>query len=662
MQILSVDIETFSSVDIKKAGAYKYAQSPDFEILLFAYSWDGGPVQIVDLAQGEHMPREVVVALADPSVIKHAYNAAFEWYCLNRFYLSPVEQWRCTQVHGLYCGYTAGLGAVGEALGIPQDKRKLGTGGALIRTFCIPQKPTRTNGMRTRTLPHHEPEKWDLFKQYCVGDVVAEMEIQRRLSAFPVPEQEWRLWHLDQQINARGLACDLQMVDGALSVDERVTADLRAEAVALTGLDNPKSVQQLSKWLEEETGEEVTDLRKNTVSKMLDGMDEGRARRVLEIRQELSKTSTKKYVAMRVAACEDDRIRGLFQFYGANRSGRWGGRIVQPQNLPRNYLSAIEYARQIVASKDFLRMPVAHKVAMLKLIYGNVPDTLSQLIRTAFVAPNGKMLGVADFSAIEARVLAWLAGEQWRIDVFNSHGKIYEASASQMFGVPIDQIGKGSDLRQKGKVAELALGYQGGKGALIAMGALDGGLTESELPEIVTRWRNANRRIVELWYGLDAAAIQVMETGQPVGVAGLILARESHYETQQDFFTIRLPSGRKLYYAKPFLRENDFGKPALHYWGTDQQTKKWTVLNTYGGKLVENSVQAIARDCLAVTLMKLDQAGYPIVLHVHDEVGAEVEDASQLDMMLDIMAQPIPWAPGLPLKGDGFTTQFYMKD
>jgi len=653
MRTLSIDIETYSSIDIKKSGAYKYAQSPDFQILLFAYSWNGGPVQIIDLVQGEYVPTEIVQALADPEVMKHAYNAAFEWYCLNRFFYSPVEQWRCTQVHGLYCGYTSGLGAVGEALGIPQDKRKLGTGMSLIRTFCIPTKPTKTNGQRTRTLPHHEPEKWRLFKEYCVGDVIAEMEIQRRLSVFPVPDQEWQLWHLDQRINAKGLYCDLRMVEGALAVDEQVTGELRAEAVALTGLDNPKSVQQLSKWLLEETGEEVENLQKGTVSKLIGKLDEGKAKRVLEIRQELSKTSVKKYAAMQAAACADGRVRGLLQFYGANRTGRWAGRLVQIQNLPRNYLSTLKFARQFVVNK---------KVEMLKFIYGNVPDTLSQLIRTAFTVPNKRLLHVADFSAIEARVIAWLAGEQWRLDVFATHGKIYEASASQMFGVPIEEIGKGSDLRQKGKVAELALGYQGGKGALISMGALDQGLTEDELPEIVTRWRNANRRIVDLWYGLEAAALEVMETGQLVGFKGLILARESHHESRQDFFTITLHSGRKLYYAKPFLKENDFGKQALHYWGMDQTTKKWTVLNTYGGKLVENVVQAIARDCLAVTLMRMDQAGYEIVLHVHDEVGIEGDVHAELDHILQLMSEPIAWAPGLPLKGDGFTTTFYMKD
>jgi DNA polymerase len=656
MRHLSIDIETYSSVDIKKSGMYKYAQSPDFQILLFAYSWDFGQVQIVDLAQGEYIPQEVYEGLSDPNILKHAYNAAFEWYCLRTITNSPLEQWRCTMMHGLYCGYTAGLGPTGEALGIPQDKRKLGVGGSLIRTFCIPTKPTKKNGMRTRTLPHHEPEKWQLFKDYCVGDVVAESEILRRLSIFPVPQQEQYLWEIDQRINARGLAVDLEMVEGALAVDEFVTGELRAEAVQLTGLDNPKSVQQLSKWLQEETGEEVTNLRKETVTNLIEGLDEGKAKRVLEIRQELSKTSTKKYVAMQTAACSDGRVRGLLQFYGANRTGRWAGRLVQIQNLPRNYLSTLEYARQLVIDRN---------IEMLKFIYGNVPDTLSQLIRTAFIAPKGRVLSVADFSAIEARVIAWLAGEQWRLDVFATHGKIYEASASQMFGVPIERIVKGSPdyhLRQTGKVAELALGYQGASGALISMGALNMGLDESELPEIVTRWRNANRRIVDLWYSLEAAAIQVMETGQSVGVKGLIFARESHHDTAQDFFTIQLPSGRKLYYAKPFLKENDFGKSALHYWGMDQVKKKWTVLNTYGGKLTENIVQAIARDCLAVAMVRVEQAGYETVLHVHDEMGIECDSPYELDQILDIMAQPINWAPGLLLKADGYTTTFYKKD
>ncbi|WFR63056.1 DNA polymerase [Paenibacillus amylolyticus] len=651
---LSIDIETYSSIDIKKAGLYRYVQSPDFEILLFAYSWNSGPTRIIDLAQGEVIPGEVIRALNDKEVIKHAYNAAFEWYCLNKFWPSPVEHWRCTQIHGLYCGYPAGLGKVGEALGLPQDKKKMGVGGALIRTFCIPiKKPAKSTGFRTRTLPHHEPEKWELFKQYCVGDVVAEVEILRRLSVFPVPDMEWELWFLDQRINARGIACDRQLVDGALAVDQQISAELMQEAIQLSGLDNPKSVSQLKKWLSKEIGEEVEDLRKDTVSGLIDNVEEGRAKRVLQIRRELSKTSTKKYAAMETVACEDGRVRGLLQFYGANRTGRWAGRLVQVHNLTKNKmdLELLQYARQLVQGKQ---------VNLLKLMFGNVPDTLSQLIRTAFVAPNGKKLNIADFSAIEARVIAWLAGEQWRLDVFATHGKIYEASASAMFGIPLEQVDK--DLRQRGKVSELALGYQGASGALIAMGALDMGLTEEELPEIVTRWRNANRRIVDLWFSFEKAALSVMETGQPVGVRGIIFARESHHGNGLDFFTVQLPSGRKLYYVEPRLAQNDFGKQALHYMGPDQKTGKWSLISTYGGKLVENIVQAIARDCLAVSLIRVEQAGFDTVLHVHDEIGIESAYPEDLEKVLDLMAEPVPWAPGLPLKAAGFTTDFYMKD
>ncbi|MCL6456972.1 MAG: DNA polymerase [Gorillibacterium sp.] len=649
---LSIDIETYSDIDLKKAGLYRYVQSPAFQILLFAYSWDGGPVQIVDLAQGEIIPQQVIQALSDPQVVKHAYNAAFEWYCLNKFWPSPIEQWRCTMVHGLYCGFPAGLGKVGEAMGLPQDKRKMGVGGSLIRTFCIPiKKPAKTTGYRIRTFPHHEPEKWQLFKDYCVGDVVAEMEILRRLSVFPVPEAEWQLWQLDQRINARGIACDLQLVEGALAVDQQITAELMTEAIQISGLANPKSVQQLRKWLTEEIGEEVEDLQKETVSDLIKTVEEGKAKRVLEIRRELSKTSTKKYAAMQTVACEDGRVRGLLQFYGANRTGRWAGRLVQVHNLPKNKMATLEYARQLVRDRQ---------IDMLKFVYGNVPDALSQLIRTAFVATTGKKLLVTDFSAIEARVIAWLAGEQWRLDVFATHGKIYEASASQMFGVPLEEITK--DLRQKGKVSELALGYQGAAGALINMGALDMGLAEEELPEIVTRWRNANRRIVDLWYAFEAAALEVMQSGQSVGVRGIIFARESHHGNGLDFFTVQLPNGRKLYYVEPRLAQNDFGKQALHYMGPDQKTGKWTLISTYGGKLVENIVQAIARDCLAVTLVRAEQAGYETVLHVHDELGIESDRPEDLDKVLELMAEPIPWAPGLPLSAAGFVTPFYMKD
>ena len=657
MRRLSVDIETYSSVDIKKSGLYRYVQAPDFSVLLFAYSLDGNPVKVVDLAQGEQVPRHIVQALFDPAVEKRAWNAAFEWYSLGRHFglshdqlLAWLWQWKCSMVHAYYCGYPGSLAAAGEALGLPQDKRKMSVGGALIRTFCVPQKPTKANGGRTRTLPHHEPEKWRLFKQYCAGDVAAEMAIAEKLDTFPVPEQEWSLWRLDMCINERGVECDRQLVESAIRMLDAETAELVAEAVRLTGIENPKSVQQLTIWLEEETGEEVADLRKGTVAKMVEKLVPGKARRVLEIRQELSKSSTKKYAAMRETICGDDRIRGILQFYGANRTGRWAGRLVQVQNLPRNSLPAIELARGYAARGD---------AQALKLLYGSLSDTLSQLIRTALIARPHTCLHVADFSAIEARVLAWLAGEQWRIDVFRTHGKIYEASASQMFGVPIEQIGKGSDLRQKGKVAELALGYQGGVGALISMGALDMGLSEDELPEIVERWRNANRAITEFWRSIEAAALHAVQTGEAVGLRGLVIAREMDSRTGQDFLTIRLHSGRKLYYPRPHVVENQFGRPAVHYYGTEGG--KWTVLSTYGGKLTENIVQAISRDCLANAMMKLNAAGFEIVMHVHDEVVAEVE-GDLLDEMLDIMREPIPWAPGLPLEAAGFITDFYMKD
>jgi len=437
---LSIDIETFSSVNIKKSGLYKYVQSADFQILLLAYSFDNGPVRIKDLAQGEELPMILQLMLQDPNVIKHAYNAPFEWYCLNKFFYSPLEQWRCTMLHGLYCGYTAGLAATAVALGLPEDKRKMGIGSALIRTFCVPCKPTAKNGYRTRTLPHHEPEKWKLFKKYCCQDVVSEMDVGARLSSFPVPEQEQKLWELDQRINAYGVAVDQDLIAGALHCDETVSGELIAEAIRISGLDNPKSVKQLAKWLTDETGEEVTDLQKATVVKLIETTDSSIARRMLEIRQEIAKTSTKKYNSMDAAVCADGRIRGLLQFYGANRTGRWAGRLVQVHNLPRNYLPTLAHARECVKGK---------KVDALKIIYGNVPDTLSQLIRTAFVPSPGNLLLVADFSAIEARIIAWLAGEQWRLEVFATHGKIYEASASQMFGKRLKKVIRNMTLGKK---------------------------------------------------------------------------------------------------------------------------------------------------------------------------------------------------------------------
>lgn len=961
---LSIDLETFSSVDIKKSGAFKYIESPDFQILLFAYSLDGEPVQVVDLATGEQFPPWLAAALSDPGFIKHAYNAAFEWGCLSKFFGAPlpIEQWRCTMLHGLYCGYTAGLDATGKALGLAADKQKLNSGKALIRYFCVPCKPTKTNGGRTRNLPHHDPDKWALFKEYNRQDVVTEMEIEKRLAAFPVPDFVQKEWETDLRINARGVAVDMNLVKGALTMGANTRAALIDEAERLSGLRNPNSVKQLRKWLAAELDEEVTNLNKETVAHLLNRDDNSdTVQRMLEIRQELGKTSTKKYDAIEAAVCADGRVRGMLQFYGANRTGRWcltgdhevltlcgwrrldewhggpiacwqpigetisfqdaeqvsfdydgpmyeycdkrisqkstpdhkmyvkrvyrgewfadtvenmqtyrpsipftgwrrivsgrehgklrilvmvqadghytadgtvrfsfkkkrkierckrllrqenimfveriyygktvvtiptravplwlrqfrdktfgpwlfdespdvffdelvywdayqsaknsiqystcnrvnadmvqafahmsgraalmrvrkrseehenwrdaytvdiwqnpgncheirtkatvseyrgqvycaitqtgyflvrrngrvwvtgnSGRLVQVQNLPRTYTEPLSLARDLVINNQ----PDA-----LRLICGSIPDTLSQLIRTSFIASPGHTLVDADFSAIEARVISWLAGEQWRLDVFRTHGKIYEASASQMFGVPIEKITKGNPeyaLRQKGKVAELALGYQGGTGALINMGAFDMGLTEEELPDIVTRWREANRRIRDLWYAMENAAVRVISEGGSVGVGCVLLSREYDQNTGADCMTILLPSGRKLYYINPKLGVNQWDKPSINYMGMEQSTKRWGTVETYGGKLVENCVQAIARDCLACAIERLEASGLPVVFHVHDEVVIELPAAlADLKAVVQIMSAPMPWAADLPLSADGWTSDFFRKD
>lgn len=661
---LSIDIETKSSVDIGKAGLYRYAQSEDFEVLLFAYQMDDGEVELVDLAQGEQIPENVQLMLKDVAVVKHAYNVAFEWYCLNRAgYETPLEQWRCTMIHGLYCGYTAGLDATGKAIGLPQDKQKLTTGKALIRYFCVPCKPTKSNGNRTWNLPRHAPEKWELFKGYCKQDVVTERAILKRLNYFPVPEEEQELWQQDIRMNAFGVRVDSKLIEGALTIDGVSSAELTEEAINITGLQNPNSTAQLKVWVEKELSDslemdvELPGLRKEDVSMLLERNDLPKEiRRVLEIRQQLGKTSIKKYVAMETAKGADERVRGLTQYYGANRTGRWAGRLVQLQNLPRNYLKTLDYARQLVKEKNY---------DGIRFLYGNVPDTLSQLIRTAFIPSKGHKFVVADFSAIEARVIAWLAGEQWVNEVFATHGKIYEATASQMFHVPIEKIVKGNpeySLRQKGKVATLALGYQGGTAALIAMGALNMGLAEEELPDIVQRWRNANPRIRDLWYAVEQAALTTMQTAQPQGINGLIFRYEGELMYGQSFLTVQLPSGRKLFYPKPFLKENQFGKMAIHYYTVGQQTKKWEVASTYGGKMTENIVQAIARDCLAETLRRIEQLGLQVVFHVHDEVIIDAPMEVTAEQICDLMAEPISWAPGLLLKGAGFESSYYMKD
>ena len=656
MNHLSIDLETYSSVNIQKAGLYKYVQSPDFQILLFAYSEDFGPVQLVDLAQGERVPPEIIQALQDSSVIKHAFNAAFEWYCLNKQGRSPLSQWRCTMLHSLYCGYPGRLEAVGTALGLPQEKQKLMAGRRLIKLFCTPTKPSRANGNRLRTLPRHEPEKWELFCEYCRQDVVTEMEIEQRLSGFPVPEDVQEQWIRDQQQNAFGVAVDTELVEGALQVDQVVRENLMREAKELTGLANPGSTAQLKPWLEETLSRSIENLRKETVTGLWEETTDPTVKRVLQLRQELSKTSVKKYAAMEAAMGEDCRIRGLMQFYGANRTGRWAGRLVQVQNLTKNKTELLDLARQLVKEQ---------RIQDLAMLFGSIPDILSQLIRTCFVAAPGKKLISADFSAIEARVLSWLAKESWRQQVFATHGKIYEASASAMFGVPMEQIVKGRPeyaLRAKGKVAELALGYQGGSVALIQMGALNMGLTEEELPDIVTRWRASNKRIVDFWHRLQQSALSVLWEGRPVGMDGLILQRESDLARGLDFLTIQLPSGRKLYYAHPGLSPNQWGKDSIHYQGMNQTTRKWDRQDTYGGKLTENVVQAIARDCLAEALARLEAAGYQVVFTVHDEAILEVDEGVTVEEVCAIMGQPLSWAPGLSLPADGFESPYYKKD
>lgn len=664
MHHLSIDLETYSSVPIAKAGAQKYISSPDFEILLFAYSLDGAPVEIIDLAMGEKLPPWLVQAITSPDYIKHAYNAPFEWGCLSKFigYLPP-DQWRCTMFHGLYCGYTAGLDATGRALGLSEDKRKLNTGKALIRYFCVPCNPSKANGQRTRNYPHHDMAKWGLFKEYCRQDVVTEMEIERRLSSFPVPDWVQKQWEVDLIINARGVAVDMDFVGGALQMGATVKQSLVQEATEISRLDNPNSVAQLTQWLQTEMDEELSDLRKDTVAQLLnrDG-NSAQVQRMLEIRQELGKTSTKKYDAIEAAVCPDGRVRGLLQFYGANRTGRWAGRLVQVQNLPRTYTEPLDLARDLVRGR---------KLDALRAVYGSVPDTLSQLIRTAFIAPEGHVLIDADFSAIEARVISWMAGEQWRLEVFRTHGKIYEASASQMFGVPIELIKKGNpeyELRQRGKVAELALGYQGGVGAMRQMDVghqLDD-LSDDEVKDIVTRWRETNKRIRDLWYALDNAAVKVITEGGTVGLNNLIIAREFDYNQGTDCMTITLPSGRKLYYVSPGIGENQWGNPSISYMGMDQKTKRWKRIETYGGKLVENCVQAIARDCLAYAIDNLEAAGLPVIFHVHDEVVIDVapwaDDDTMLKTVCDIMRQPAPWADGLPLNAEGWVGRYFKKD
>ena len=643
-RVLEMDIESFSDVDLIKCGVYAYADSPAFEILLFAYSFDGGETQIIDLAQGEKLPAEVEEAIFDVSVTKTAYNANFERTCLSKYFgrYIPPESWHCSAVQAAMLALPRSLEDVGRVLGL--DEQKMKEGKELIRYFCVPCKPTKANGGRTRNLPRHAPEKWELFKTYCKRDVDVEKSIRRKLHNFPIPESEMELYRLDQRINDRGVLVDMGLVEQAIACERLHKEVVTKRAYELTGLENPNSVAQLKGWLGDK-GMEAESLSKKAVADMIAETD-GEVEELLRLRLMLAKTSVKKYEAIERSACSDGRVHGMLMFYGANRSGRWSGKNVQLHNLPKNYLPDLELARELVKQGRF---------EDIELLYDSTPNVLSELIRTAFIPKPGCRFAVADFSAIEARVLAWLSGEQWRLDVFTSHGKIYEASASSMFHVPVEEITKASPLRQKGKLAELGLGFGGASGALVSMGALDMGLTEEELPPLVAAWRKANPHITQFWWDVDAAAIKAVTEKQKTKVGKII------FEYKSGILFITLPSGRKLSYVKPRMAVNRFGRDGLTYEGISEN-KKWSRIETYGPKLVENIVQGTARDLLAEAMLRVEKKGYPIVMHCHDEIIAEVPEGSgSVDEMCEIMAVQPKWAEGLPLRADGYSCSFYQK-
>ena len=662
MKALEIDIETYSSVSLQKCGVYKYAESPDFEILLFGYSIDGNPVTTVDLACGEEIPTDILEALTDDQVIKWAHNAQFERVCLSRFlrdqganldpfhvkhplstecarFLNP-ESWRCSMVWSAYMGLPLSLEGVGAVLGL--EKQKLTEGKDLIRYFSVPCNPTKTNGGRTRNLPEHDPEKWKRYKAYNIRDVETEMQIIEKLEKFPVPEEIWNEYHLDQEINDRGIRVDMPFVKQALAIDEISRDRLTAAMKDLTDLENPNSVVQMKSWLSD-NGLETDTLGKKVVAALIDET-EGDVSEALSLRQQLAKSSVKKYQAMENASCLDDRCRGMFQFYGANRTGRFAGRLVQLQNLPQNHMSDLAQARALVRSGD---------METLDLLYDDIPDTLSQLIRTAFIPAEGKKFYVADFSAIEARVIAWFAGEEWRTQVFVDGGDIYCASASQMFKVPVEKHGVNGHLRQKGKIAELALGYGGSVGALKAMGALDMGLEEEELPPLVNAWRQSNPNIVRFWWDVDTAVKKVLRKKQPQVVRGV------KFFYQSGMLFILLPSGRTLSYVKPRMGENRFGGESVTYEGIGS-TKKWERIESYGPKFVENIVQATSRDILMYAMKNLRCCS--IVAHVHDEIIVEADPKMSLEVLCQQMGRVPPWAEGLILRADGYVCDFYMKD
>ena len=643
MKKLSIDLETYSSVDLGKSGVYKYAESEDFEILLFAYSIDDGEVKVIDLANGEIIPEEILSALSDENVEKWAFNANFERVCLSRFLgekLKP-QGWHCTMIWSAYLGLPLSLEKVGEVLKL--DKQKMNEGKALIRYFSIPCKPTKTNGMRTRNLPHHDLEKWSTFKEYNKRDVETEMEIKKKLSAFPMPQSEWENYWVDQNINDRGILIDEVLVDSAIKFDEILRDENMDRAIELTGLENPNSPLQLKEWLNRK-GLEIDSLAKKDVESALKNA-EGDIKEVLELRQELSKSSVRKYDAMKNVKGKDNRARGLIQFYGANRTGRYSGRLIQVQNLRRNNLKDLDLARSLVKNRDYVTM---------EILYESPSDILSQLIRTAFIAKEGTRFIISDFSAIEARVLAWLAEEKWVLDAFKNGEDIYCRTASRMFGVPVEKHGVNGHLRQKGKIATLACGYQGALGALKAMGGIEMGLSEDELQSIADSWREANPNIVSLWWDIDSVVKRVVKTRSKEEYKNLVISYE------KGILFIQLPSKRRLAYPKAKIGMNRFGGESVVYEGI-VVGNKWDKIESYGGKFVENIVQAIARDILAEAMIRLEEKGFNIVMHIHDEVVIE-SDSSSIEEVNQIMSVVPEWADGLILDADGFESEFYKKD
>ena len=649
MKTISIDIETFSSADLTKSGVYRYAESEDFEVLLFGYSVDGGEVKVIDMAQGEKLPPEIIAALTDTAVRKYAYNAQFERVCLSRLlgyptgkYIEP-QSWYCTMVWAATLGLPLSLEKVGEVLGL--EKQKLSVGKELIRYFCRPCEPSSSNGGRTRNLPYHDRGKWATFKAYNKRDVETEMEIQRRLSAFPVSEREWENYHLDQRINDYGIALDMDFVEHAIRCDEVNTGSATEKAKALTGIDNPNSPAQLKAWLVEQ-GQVVESLSKAEVSRLLQDAT-GNIEEILRLRQELAKSSVKKYIAMKNVVGSDARARGLIQFYGANRTGRYAGRLIQVQNLPQNHLDDLPGVRELVRSDSYSRIEAK---------YGNIPNVLSELIRTAFVPKQGSRFIVADFSTIEARVIAWFAGEEWRLHVFEEGKDIYCASASQMFHVPVEKNGVNGHLRQKGKIAELALGYGGSVGALKAMGATAMGIPEAELKPLVDAWRSSNPNITKFWWSVDRAVKYVVSTKQPYSGYGL------KFSYEKGILFIELPSGRRLAYVRPRMGVNNFGSDCVTYEGLGS-AKKWERIESYGPKFVENIVQATARDILAEAMQRLSRAGFKITMHIHDEVVLEVpRGVSSVEEVCSIMGETPAWAKGLNLRADGYECEFYKKE